>query len=121
MNSAVELLYRCRGAGLRLRAEGERLLVRPVRLASPGLLAELRECKAELLLLLGSESSGVPADCLAWVPTASQVVAGEFDGGPRSLLESLLIGVRGIQHPLCQKARARLETLLGPSHKESPK
>ena len=49
---------------------------------------------------------------------ARQILAGEFDPGNRSLLESLLIGVRSVPHPLCHQARARLENLLG-RHREA--
>lgn len=47
-------------------------------------------------------------DQAAWLPTARQVLAGEFDGADLSTIESLTIGLRNIQHPLCREALARL-------------
>ncbi len=119
MNHAILLLQRCRVLGLRLRRKGEGLEVRPARLAPPELLAELRIHKPSLLLLLEAESASLPHDCAPWLHTARQVVSGEFDSAHRGFLESVLIGVRNIAHPTCQQARARLENLLGRSHKES--
>ena len=51
----------------------------------------------------------LPKDEAAWLPVARQVLAGEFDGADRSTLESLIIGLRGIAHPLCRQAFLRLK------------
>ena len=50
----------------------------------------------------------LPPGCLPWLGVAWQVLAGEFDGCDRSTAESLRIGLRGINHPLCREALARL-------------
>jgi len=110
---ALDLLHRCRVAGLTLRREGQRLIVRPAQLASPALLAQLRQAKPQLLDLLEAESAQLTPDCVPWLHVARQVNCGEFDGGDRCLLDSLRIGVRNIAHPVCNAARARLETMLG--------
>jgi hypothetical protein len=39
---------------------------------------------------------------------ARQVIAGEFDGADTPTIESLTIGLRGIQHPLCRNALVHL-------------
>ncbi len=113
MNPALALLNRCRRNGIRLRPVGEHLAVFPVDKLTPALAAELRAAKPQLLDLLEAEAARLTPDCAPWLHVARQVLAGEFDGGDRSLLESLRIGVRNIAHPLCQQARARLEVLLG--------
>lgn len=50
----------------------------------------------------------LPPGCLPWLGVARQVLAGEFDGCDRSTGQSLTIGLRGINHPLCRQALARL-------------
>jgi hypothetical protein len=77
------------------------------------LLAELRRRKYELIDLLQAETAKLPRDCTPWLHIARQVMAGEFDGGDRSLLGSLQIGLKNISHPACQAANARLKQLLG--------
>ncbi len=119
MNSAAELLIHCRAAGLKFRRNGDCIDIRPARLITPELLARIRANKPGLLALLETEAAHLPPDCAPWLHIARQVLAGEFNGGDRSLLGSLLIGVRTINHPVCQQARSRLETLLGHQRKES--
>jgi hypothetical protein len=119
MKTAREILAHCRAAGLTFRSVGERIEVRPSRLTTPELLAAIRTHKSALLLLLEAEAAQLPSDCAPWLHTARQIVAGEFDGGCRATLESLLIGVRNIVHPACQDARKRLETRLGRKQREA--
>jgi hypothetical protein len=112
VNRASELLARARALGLRLEPFGDRLAVSPRDRCPPGFAEELRAAKAELLDLLEGQAAGLPPDCAPWLHIAQQVLGGEFGGGDRSLLESLLIGVRGVGHPVCRAAKARLETML---------
>jgi hypothetical protein len=108
----LELLVRCQAAGLTLHPVGDRLAVSLAARLTPQLAAQLRAAKAQLLALLAA-GPGLRPDELPWLPVAGQVLAGEFDSGTRSELESVWFGVRTIRHPVCQQARARLETLLG--------
>jgi hypothetical protein len=119
MTPAHHLLLHCRAAGLTLQRNGAHLSIRPVRLVTPDLLVALRAHKPALLLMLEAEAARLPHDCGPWLHVARQVLAGEFDGGDRSLLESLFIGVRSIPHPSCQQARARLETMLSRHYREA--
>jgi hypothetical protein len=48
----------------------------------------------------------------AWVPTARQIVRGEFDRAPAELLAVALLGLKDLPHPICQQARRRLAKLL---------
>jgi hypothetical protein len=50
----------------------------------------------------------LPDDFALWLHVAKRVLAGDFDGADKSTVESLTIGLRLIQHPLCRKALARL-------------
>jgi hypothetical protein len=50
-----------------------------------------------------------PPDQGAWLPIARQVLAGEFNGADRSTVESLIIGLRWIEHPDAQAAVAQLK------------
>ena len=54
-------------------------------------------------------TASLPPDCLPWLHVARQVLVGEFDGCDRSTAQSLTIGLRHIEHPLCREA---LESLL---------
>jgi hypothetical protein len=118
MHTITELLDRCRRLGLELDRDGDNLAVSPPDRITPELAAGFRAYKTQLLALLTSAGRLRP-DELAWLHVAAQVNAGEFDPGTRSELESVWIGVRNIQHPACQSARARLETLLSKPRKEA--
>ena len=39
-----------------------------------------------------------------WIHVAAQVINGEFHAANRSMRESLIIGLRGIDHPACRRA-----------------
>lgn len=118
MNPA-DLLHTCRKLGVSFQPRGDGLAVRPANRATPELLLQLRAHKDALLLLLEAEAALLPQDCAPWIHTARQVMAGEFAGGDRSLLDALHIGLRNIAHPVCRQARARLETMLGRNRKEA--
>lgn len=113
MSSPREILNRAHTLGLKLTIEAGHIVIRPARLAPPALVADIRAHKPELLGLLEADQYDLPPDRAPWIHISRQVIGGEFDGGDRSLLDSLLIGVRNIPHPDCQHARARLERQLG--------
>ena len=108
MCDAQAILTRARNLGLTLCVEGERIAIAPARLCPPDLLAEFREHKPAVMALLEAKSVNLTSDCAPWLHIARQVLCGEFDGGSRSTVESLVIGLRGIAHPSCQQAVARL-------------
>ena len=56
---ARELLAEVTGAGLRITADGDRLVIRPASMVTPALREALRASKPELLALLGDDRSGV--------------------------------------------------------------
>lgn len=97
--------------GLRLEQRGDKLLVTPARLCPSEFAEVLRRHKRGLLDLLEAKSANLAPDCAPWLHVARQVLAGEFDGADRWTLESLAIGLRGIQHPQCEKALARLRSV----------
>ena len=118
MCDAAAVLSQARAAGLRLWRDGDQIAIAPARLCPPDLVAQIREAKPAILDLLEAEAAHLSLDQQPWLHVAKQVLAGEFDGGLRSEVESVLFGVRTIQHPVCQRARHRLETLLSRSRKE---
>ena len=79
----------------------------------PEVFEQLKCQKQAVLTLLEGKCAGLPTDQAASLQSARQFIAGEFDGGHRSLLESPLIGVRGIKHPPCVEARGCLDSMLG--------
>ncbi len=111
--TAFDLLQHCRAVGIDLqRTSGGRL-----RVAAPAnanhearkLLGAVRCRKGPIMALLDEEE--------AWLPTARQIVRGEFDRAPAELLAVALLGVKDLPHPDCQQASARLEKLLGRQHR----
>jgi hypothetical protein len=44
----------------------------------------------------------------AWRDVANRVLAGEFDEADQSTIESLTIGLRHLQDPICQQALRKL-------------
>ncbi len=105
------IVSRARNLGLTLCVEGERIAIAPARLCPPDLLAKFREHKPAVMALLEGESAGLRPDEIPWMHIARQIVEGEFDGAVGSTRESLTIGLRGINHPLCRRA---LEWLKAP-------
>ncbi|MBM3846792.1 MAG: hypothetical protein FJ405_10990 [Verrucomicrobia bacterium] len=113
MSNPALILARCHRAGLRVWRNGSYISIAPARLCPPDLVESIRAAKPQLLKFLDEPGlQDLTGDCLPWVHTARQVLGGEFDHGDRSLLESLLIGVRNIPHPACWTARSKLETML---------
>ena len=111
MTLPAELLHRAGQLGLRLEARGDKLAVIPAKLCPPEFADALRQHKGEMLAMLETRLTGLPPDCVPWVHIARQILAGEFDTGDGSTLESLRIGVRNIHHPLCQSAKDYLDAL----------
>ena len=108
MSDLNTILNDARKLGLRLQVEGERIAIAPARLCPPEMLAIIREHKTEIMFLLEARAHNLPADCAPWLHVARQILEGEFDGADRSTVESLTIGLRGIKHPLCEKALSSL-------------
>lgn len=107
--TAPEIYLEALKRGLRLKAFGDALGVAPPRACPPDFAEKLRRNKREILDFLEARATGLTADCVPWLHVARQIQAGEFDEADRSTVESLIIGVRGIRHPLCQQALARLQ------------
>jgi hypothetical protein len=103
----LEVYQRAVALGLKLKPKGDRLLVYGDRCPAD-FADELRQHKREILALLERQTCGLPADQAAWLHTARQILAGEFDGCDRSTRESLTIGLRAVEHPLCRRALERL-------------
>jgi hypothetical protein len=108
MCDAQAILARAKNLGLTLDVEGDRIAIAPARLCPPDLLAEFRQHKPALIALLEAKSANLTPDCTPWLHVARQILAGEFFGADKTTTEALTIGLRGIPHPLCQQALARL-------------
>lgn len=104
MNSPLELLDRATELGLRLERRGDKLAVIPAQLCPPEFATALRRHKRELLDFIEARAASLPADEAPWFHIAKQVMAGEFDGADGSTRDSLTIGLRSIQHPVCAAA-----------------
>lgn len=72
---------------------------------------------ADYFLRLKSPAKRVPAPRLTWgvekewIKIAKRILAGEYDGADESTRESLMIGLRSWQDPLCQQAMKKLKEL----------
>lgn len=119
MSEVSSILARARALGVRLEVRGDRIAIRPARLCHAKLVADIREHKAALLDELGAEAVGLPADQKPWLGIARRVLEGEFDRGMRSLLKSLVIGLRGIAYPRRQEATDRLRRVLWSKWKDA--
>lgn len=109
MSNPAGILSRCQRLGLKLWAEGDRIGIAPKESIPPDLLDEIRAAKPDLLpLVRDGEGNRLTPDEIPWLYIARQILAGEFDGANRSTVESLRIGLRNIDHPLCCAALARL-------------
>ena len=109
MNQSVELCQRAVRLGLRLEPRGDKLAVIPAKRCPPDFAAELRQHKGELLDFLEGQAAGLAPDCAPWLHVAKQVLAGEFDGLLDDCVrDSLSIGLRSINHPICIRAMAWL-------------
>ena len=112
MTSAAEILLAVGEVGGRLEPAGDKLRVLLPAHCSPGLRDVIRQHKSELLALIEGKAANLTPDCAPWLYIARQVSSGEFDGADRSTVESLVIGLRGIGHPVCQQALIRLRSQL---------
>lgn len=108
MNPAVELYQQAMRLGLRLEPRGDKLAVIPASRCSPEFAEVLRRHKGDLLELLEPKGIYLLPDSVPWLHVARQVLAGEFEHADHSLINSLRIGLRGINHPLCRSAIAHL-------------
>ena len=104
----LELCRQAKSLGLWLEPAGDKLAVFPKGKCPPEFACVLRQHKAELLHWLGGRAARLREDEIPWLHVARQILAGEFDGADRSTRESLMIGLRSIQHPDCQRALERL-------------
>ena len=112
MNPTVELYQRAGRLGLRLEARGDKLAVIPAKRCPPDFADTLRQHKQEILSLLEGQAVGLAPDCAPWLHVARQVIEGEFDPVlDDSVRGSLVIGLRSVPHPLCQRALARLKQI----------
>jgi hypothetical protein len=107
--TAQALYHEATLRGLRLKPDGDTLIVSPKTKCPPDFADMLRRHKQELLSWLSSRAAALTPDCAPWVYVARQVLDGEFDGVDRSTRESLIIGLRNIQHPLCRRALGWLQ------------
>ena len=105
----ADIIREAERRGLKLSPRGDRLAVNPSERLTPEFREVLLRHKAELMSYLEGKAAGVPADCLPWLHVAKQVLCGEFTGADKSTRESIMIGLRGIRHPLTARAMERLE------------
>ena len=108
MKSSRELILDAVRLGLRLESRGDKLAVIPASRCPPEFAAILRARKEELLSWLKARVDGLSVDRAPWLHIAKQVLAGEFHDADKSTVESLTIGLRSIQHPVCERALERL-------------
>jgi hypothetical protein len=108
MSDPQAILRRARSLGLRLSREGDRIAIAPARLCPGDLLDMVRAHKQAVMDLLEEQLANLTPDCAPWLHVARQVVAGEFKGADRSMIDSLTIGLRRIRHPVCRQALAHL-------------
>jgi hypothetical protein len=94
--------------GIHVSRRGDRLILTPPGKCPDDLRELLREHKAQILDLLEAEEAGLRPDCAPWLHVAKQVLLGEFDKADSSTRESLVIGLRNIEHPTCRAAHERL-------------
>jgi hypothetical protein len=108
--TALDLYREAARRGLHLEArDGGKLAVTPADRCPPDFADVLRQHKPALLALIEAQTHYLPADCAPWLHVARQVLEGEFEGADRSMVESLTIGLRHIEHPRCRQALARLQ------------
>lgn len=98
------LLNRAAGLGLRLERRGDKLAVIPAQRCPPEFAGELRRHKRELLDYIEAKAASLPADEAPWFHIAKQILCGEFRGCDGSTRDSLTIGLRSIQNPVCASA-----------------
>ena len=108
MTTAQDIYLEAQKRGLRLEPAGDKLAVMPKGKCPPDFAAVLRQHKPQLLTWLEGRAARLTEDQIPWLHIAKQILAGEFQGADRSTRESLTIGLRSIQHPVCRRALAQL-------------
>lgn len=121
MKTAIEIMRAVKRIGGRIEPAGDRLRTFLPPDCSPEIKDAIRQHKLELLNLLEARTKGLTDDCAPWLHTARQVLASEFDGADRCLVESLTIGLRNIPHPDCQRALDHLNSLRPKKEKKRKK
>ena len=106
--NAEELCQEATKLGLRLVPKGATLQVFPARLCPPDFADKLRSQKPAIMALLNAQAADLTPDCKPWLYIAQQILAGEFEGADGSTTQSLAIGLRGLKHPLSERALERL-------------
>jgi len=110
MSNPAVLIDKCRSLGLELWVEGGRIAIAPKQRIPTGLLDQIREAKPDLLVILRQgRAHQLRADCIPWLHIARQILAGEFEGGDNSTVQSLTTGLRSVPHPSCREALVRLQ------------
>jgi hypothetical protein len=97
--------------GIALSRNKDKLIIHNVSKCPPDFKEQLKEHKPEILDLLKAQREGLLRDCAPWLHIAKQVLDGEWDAGDSSTRESLIIGLRGINHQSCRLAWSRLQAL----------
>lgn len=122
---ALKALNRVRAIGISVRIKGDKLSLHPRNLVTPEVLAEMKAHKPDILSIIVSETYPLKEDERPWVDIAKQVLNGELNSQIEywgsSMVKSLMIGVRSINHPDCQNAKAKLLELLKVQLKKSRK
>jgi len=110
--TAQEIFDQATNRGLQLKQRGNNLAVSPPDRLTTDFADVLREHKTELLDLLKARGVHLTDDCVPWLHVARQVIEGEFDAVmDNSVRGSLVIGLRSVPHPVCQRALARLKQI----------
>ena len=104
----IEIYTEATRRGIRLEARAGIMRIVSSEPCPPEFADLLRLHKRELLPWLEARLSGMRTDERPWLHVAKQVLCGEFKGCCRSMRESLLIGLRSINHPDCRRALERL-------------
>jgi hypothetical protein len=113
---ALRALNQVRALGISVLIKGDKLSLNPRSLVTPEVLAEMKAHKPDILSIIISETYPLRDDEKPWVEVAVQVLKGEFEEPIElhgaSLIKSLLIGVRHINHPRCHEAKSKLLDLM---------
>ena len=108
--SIHDLLAELERVGVQIRLRDRRLALTPKSLLSKSLLEEVTAKKPELMSHLLNRDSSISVT--AWDHVARQVLEGEFHNGPKSLLESIQIGLRSTPSKKAEQALELIQVLL---------
>jgi hypothetical protein len=110
MKPIVEVIFReAQRWGVRLQKRGENIIITPKGKAPPEYLDLIRQNKSAVISWFEAMEARLPKDHAPWLHVAKQVLAGEFDACSNSMRESLVIGLRSINHATCRQAMERLK------------